>query len=69
MVTHLRKLRDDEGASQTAYAARVGVSLQTYGPIESGRSTPTDKVAKLMEAAFGEPVAVLLSDTGKNVNA
>lgn len=68
-MTHLRKLRDDEGASQTAYAARVGVSLQTYGPIESGRSTPTDKVAKLLEAAFGEPVTTLLAEAGKNVTA
>lgn len=71
MVTNLRARREKEGASLTFYAARVGVSAATYGPIESGRMQPTGKVAKMLEDAFGEPVTTLLAlaDVGKNVTA
>lgn len=68
-MTTLRARREAEGASLTAYAARVGISAQTYGPIEGGRMQPTERVAKLIEDAFGEPAALLLSEAGKNVTA
>lgn len=61
MQTQLRAMREESGLSQTAFAARVGISVATYGPIERGLNQPSSRVAELLFAAFGKPADVLLS--------
>lgn len=51
----LRRIRRDEGLSQDAFAAALGIHKEAYSTYESGRNRPSDvvRLASDIEARFG----------------
>jgi transcriptional regulator with XRE-family HTH domain len=52
-------LRDEQELSRYALAQRAGVSDQTVGGIESGKSQPSLDTARRLMAALGKSLAYL----------
>jgi transcriptional regulator with XRE-family HTH domain len=59
-ITRLRLWRTSQGWSQNFTAEKLGMSRALYGPIESGRMTPTPHVAARLKEFFGEDASELL---------
>lgn len=55
-VLRLRQLRRARELTQGDMAKRVGIHINAYNAIETGRSTPSLDTAKDIAAVFGEPV-------------
>jgi transcriptional regulator with XRE-family HTH domain len=49
-----------EEAAQALTRLGVPISKPLYGPIESGRLRPSERVARHLERCFGEPIDQLL---------
>ncbi|MBC5825774.1 MAG: helix-turn-helix transcriptional regulator [Candidatus Eremiobacteraeota bacterium] len=54
----LRRLRS--GKTQAEEAQRVGISVSLFRELEAARAAPSDRVAELLEAAYGTPAKRLL---------
>lgn len=58
MDNHLRALRDELGATQESIAEKAGISRNTYGVLERGKSPimnqHIEKIAKALNANFEE---------------
>lgn len=69
MRDRLRRLRESRGLSQTALAARAGVSRQLISAVESGRHLPRVDAALALAGALGVDVADLFSPSLDPVDA
>jgi DNA-binding XRE family transcriptional regulator len=55
----LRRLRHDCGLSQEATAQAAGISLNTYGRIETGHASPSWSTVRQIARALGVSMAEL----------
>lgn len=55
-ILRLRQLRRARELTQAQMAAKVGLHINQYSLIENGKSTPGLDTAKVIAAAFNEPV-------------
>jgi transcriptional regulator with XRE-family HTH domain len=58
--TRLRAAREAQGLSQPDFARLVGISESLLRQLESGRTTPTERVAALLHTALNEKAETLL---------
>ncbi|MYM66889.1 helix-turn-helix domain-containing protein [Pseudoduganella sp. FT55W] len=64
IARRVRELRDNQGLSLDALAARSGVSRSNISLIERGESSPTAAVLDKLASALGVALAALFEDKG-----
>lgn len=62
-LKRLRGLRAEAGATQTAVASAVGLSLNGYQKIERGETVPSLKTAMEIASYFGVSMDYLVGNT------
>lgn len=66
--SHVRRLREDLGLSQTELASRAGVSRQLVGAVEAGRHLPRVDAALALASVLGVEVAALFETSALPVD-
>ncbi|MDB5094144.1 MAG: Helix-turn-helix domain [Candidatus Eremiobacteraeota bacterium] len=59
-MTRLRAVRESAGLSQDEMARRIGISDSLLRQLETGRTTPTPRVAQILKQTLGESADRLL---------
>lgn len=65
----LKELRNNKGISQREFAQMLGVSQQTVGSWEVGRTEPDNRMLKQIAKYFNVSIDYLLDNDGAGANA
>lgn len=62
MKNEIRRLREEQGLSQAALGAALGVSRQTVNSLETGRYDPSLPLAFAIARHFGQTIEEIFHD-------